>query len=312
METLRLDNTMLTAVPCSAKYVAAYVLGLRGKSPMLAAWVGNAFHVGFETWFGGGNLLQSEGAFYNEYNRLIIEPGYVVDDDRLGLENVKRIFRRYCETHLVEAFPLGKIIELERSMPVNTGTWEFWMKRDMLIETPDGMRAPLDHKSTSRINKWWTDEFRYGSQMTGYCYGTSVETGMPCQSAYINAVEVSLLPSGSAKCYAHKVPKDECSIQHVKYEIFHIQRTPEQIRAWVSAANKLAAKADFLRKGFPTVEYLPYCDREGQFIYKFCSGCEFNKWCRVDFLPSLADEYTRYEPWEPWNEASAAQVEQSV
>jgi len=298
----RFDNTALCDWFCTGKATARHTLGLRGKEPKIAAWVGNSVHDGLEVHFGGGNGLESEGAFYNTYHRLIMEPGYVVEEDRLGLENVRKIFKHYIMRHPVDQFQ-WEIIELEKSAGVRvTDAWEFWFKRDMLLRGKDGFFYPLDNKTTGRVNQWWAKDFNYSSQMSGYCWATERERGTPCSGAYINAIELGLLPSGVKKCSVHKVSKDECALNHTNYQIFHTARTPEQIKAWLAQACSLAAKAIFAGTAYGSLELLQYAPREGQFIYKGCSGCEFGKWCRLNFEPGMVDEFTVLDPWAPWLE----------
>ena len=303
----RADNTILAKwAPCAAAASARHTCGLRGKEPMLAAWTGNAFHAGLEAHFGGGNGLQGEGAFLNEYDRLIVAPGHVVDQERLGRENCRRIFNHYCDTRTLEAFEVkhGKVVELERSVGIKVSDeFEFWMKRDMLVLGLDGMYYPWDNKTTGKVNQWWSGEFSMGSQMSGYCWGTGAERGTVCGGAYINAIEVGKLPDSKTQCKTHKMAYKECALEHTNFQVFYTGRTPAQIAAWYSMACQLATKAIFHTKAYPTVEHLRFVPREGQFIYKACSGCEFKKWCKLDWEPSMWSEFCVEERWEPWESA---------
>ena len=139
-----------------------------------------------------------------------------------------------------------------------------------------------------------------GSQMSGYCYATEVERGTPCPGAYINAIEVSKLPDAGRKCSKHKVDYGECRLQHTEYNIFYTARTPEQVANWLGMASNLAQKARFYGEQYGSLEALRYATREGQFVYKACSGCQFKEWCRMDFKADMAGEFTVWEPWEPW------------
>jgi hypothetical protein len=297
---IQVDNTLLYDVAvCDARAIARHVLKLRGTEEKVAADVGNCYHPALEQHFRGADKASVVGTLEREHRKLFpnqIQP----DDDKYTLENCRKIMGRYCDVRPIDRFPFVAI-EFEKTVgwPLAEGII-FYAKRDLLVQDKQsGMLAPLDHKTTGNITDWWSRKYRMCSQMSGYVWLTQQMTGQLGGECYVNAIETKRVPDSSKKCPSHKVPYSECGVEHVKFELFIYSRELQMLEAWKRDAIILAKRFDMLRTAFPSVEYLPFANRNGAFN-DGCTFCEFKKWCSTGFNQSMQSGLVVYEAWEPW------------
>jgi hypothetical protein len=304
-EIVRVDNTLLVNVAiCDARAIAGNILHRRSKEDKIAADMGNVFHAALEEHFRGGSVDNVMFVFEAAYDALI-PPGEQPAEPRFAKENVLRIMRRYIQVRPLERYPFIPVkFEETVGFEIAPGI-VFYVKRDLLVQDKNsGMMYPVDHKTTGRVTDYWAKRFRMTSQMTGYCWATSQETGKPCLECQVNAIELGKLPSGTAKCKSHKVPYNECGVEHAKFELLTYSRTPEMIARWKQDAIILANRFRTLKTAFADVKLLPYAQRQGAFNGGCDNFCEHKKWCSMGFAESAMDSLTVYEPWAPWDTTS--------
>lgn len=305
-DKLTVDNSILTTTEkCSLNAVMEYVLHLRTKAPKDAAHVGNAFHKGLEWHFKGYDVERCLSEFKREYYALLGESPVV--EERLGYTNCETILGEWLRRHPLDKLPFvadpalvetGVIVELDEG-----GEFDFFAKIDAPVRArEDNTLWPMDNKTRSWINAWWIKKFRMGSQMTGYIWtlGKKFEEIVP--GAFINAIQVDLLPSSERKCKKHGVKFSECSRMHMVSQLLMITRLPEVVEQWHRNAIAAARKFRVLKQVYPSVEYIPAVPQEGQFS-EACTFCEFKDFCAAGKPLSWVESEFVYTKWEPWNVA---------
>lgn len=300
MNEFNFDNqSMKDLANCVAAWVARHVLGLVSKKEKLAADIGNAYHRALEHHFSQAVKAKVVEVFAAEYDK-IVPYGEQPEEPRFARQNCVKILERYCDTRPPSVFPF-EVVELEKVKGVEIAPGlVFWVKRDMLVrEKQTSQMAVVDHKTSSRLTDWFARRYRLTSQLTGYTWFTSQETGQLITKAYINGIEVGKLPDSTRKCKTHGVPYAECSAEHANFQLYQYTRTPEQIEKWKQDVLVLAKQAQVLAQGFGQIETLPYVMRNGAFN-EACMFCEFSDWCQQGFAPELAGEYCVSDPWRPW------------
>jgi hypothetical protein len=300
----KVDNQRLQDIEkCEAAGIARHALGLQSKASKYAADIGSAFHLFLRAYFMGATTKDCLAILETEHNK-IFPPGQEPEEPRFERLNCLAIAQRYIERHPLEKFPFTVVeSEVVRGLPLDpNGDIMFYVKRDMLVEEKGSqMRVPVDHKTTRKINEWFSREQRMSSQITGYIWFSGQETKQFVPKAYINAIELGKLPDSNKKCPTHKVLYRECGPEHAVFQLFYCLRSSEAVEKWRQDAIVLAKKAQMLFEAFGDVAALPYALRNGAFN-KQCKFCEYQKWCILDFDYSLLGDYVVYNPWEPWAE----------
>ena len=156
-------------------------------------------------------------------------------------------------------------------------------KLDLLgTQRADGKSlCPVDHKSTGKIDGRFINQFTIDSQMTGYLYDAGYLAGTPVYTCFINAIELSMVPTSTRKCPLHAVPYEECGpTEHVKFQVIGpIERTPNQIAQWKETAIFLAKR--YHRLCGESLRTLKEVRQEGTFNGG-CGYCEFREFCLTD------------------------------
>ena len=297
-------NSRLSAMAtCETQALMQYVYDFQKAEESVAAECGKAAHVALAHHFAGGAMGDCLDAFEREYRELSEKE--VATDDRLDWRNVRDVLQRYIETHSVERFPFEPIvegIETPVMVPLIDGEVEFYA----LIDLPSrdkatGGRYPVDHKTTGRITSWWAKKFHLSSQMTGYMYAESVHSGEAVPGAFINAIELGKLPTAKTKCRVHKVPYYECRLEHTKFELFVVNRTPPAMEQWLKDAKVLAMKFKTMALALPKVEMIGFAKQQGVFN-NGCTFCDFKDFCAAGRPPEMAASMFIKKRWAPWDE----------
>jgi hypothetical protein len=274
-------------------------LGVRGLGEKLAADMGNCYHAALEEHFRGKGKAKVMQIFEIEYDKLV-PIGEFPSEPRFAKPNVMMIMERYVDVHPLEKFPFVALEWEETKGLKLSEEVMFWVKRDMLVEDRiSGLREPLDHKTTGKVTDWWIKKFRHSSQFSGYIYVTGELEKMPCESIYVNALEIGKLPDSTRKCKTHGVKYSECSKEHAKFDLLRYSRTRKQLDKWKEDALAIAKKAEILFKIFADIDLLQYARRNGSFN-NGCTFCEFKGWCLMGFKKEGMEEFVVGERWEPW------------
>lgn len=298
------DNTMLCDfASCEAQALAKHKFGLVSKAEKIAADMGNAYHAGLELHFNGASKRDVTAKFEEEYDK-VIPPGETPPEDRFGRKNCVTIMERYCDVRPVDKMP-WIVVETEavRGMPLDdSGEFIFWVKRDLVgKDKQSGALVPVDHKTTGKLTSWWARQWRLTSQLSGYCWFTGQEFGQPIGESYINALEISLLPTSNKRCNRHSTPGNpvkysQCYPQHANFQIYQYTRSQAQIDKWRSDALIIAKGAELAMRAFYDVSMLQYARRNGAFTGS-CTFCDFKEWCVQGFAPEMAGSVAVYDPW---------------
>jgi hypothetical protein len=161
-----------------------------------------------------------------------------------------------------------------------------------------GDLCPVDHKSCSQLNARFVHQYEMDSQLSGYMWQASQLMRKPCHTAFINAIEIGVVPSSNRKCPAHGVEYAECGPEHIKFQIIGpIERTDRQIEEWRAGAIALALKYRQLLTH--THKSIHKVRMEGTFNGS-CAYCEFREWCIADRPSKQVDKMFTQRPWKPW------------
>lgn len=195
-----------------------------------------------------------------------------------------------CANHLCHAFQ-NKIIHVG--------------KLDLLGESlaTKGIFCPVDHKTTMRIDQPFIRQFELDSQLTGYIWQAAGFCNVPPTHihAYVNAIEVSLLPGQAdtvTKCKTHGVLYDECSLEHASFRVIGpIERTQNDVDQWKEDAITLALRYRKLLS-FKTKE-ISLVSQEGRFD-NACGRCEFHEFCTMGRQARQIEPMFQQREWDVW------------
>jgi hypothetical protein len=251
--------------------------------------------------------------------------------DRLSPDNIRCILTGWMERHNLNSFPwitdptrvevgvcaplfstkTGCICGHRKKEHSTQGCGECFCPRyveniyhvgklDLLgtLQTDPTTLCPVDHKTTGKIDGRFIQQFTLDSQMTGYLYDASHIAGKPITTCFINAIELSLIPTSTRKCPTHGVPYAECGpVEHLKFQVIGpIERTPTQIKQWRDTAVFLARR--FHQLCGESLRSLSMVRQEGTFN-SGCAYCEFREWCLADRDPKQVPHMFHQAPWSP-------------
>lgn len=258
------------------------------------------------------------------------------DKDRLSHANIRSILEAWFDQHDFDSFPWiinKKRVEIPVVMPVKALKDRCLCRhrlrdhndktsgcdlchcnqyRDKIIHVgkldllPNLKRdpsvfCPVDNKTTGQLNGTFVAQFSIDSQITGYMADAGYHCDTPAHHlvAYVNALELSLLPTSDRKCATHKIPYVECSQLHAKFQIIGpIERSAQQIEEWRDNTVKLARQYHML---------LSYTEKTARDLHTegtfngSCRYCEFREWCLMDRSPrQVSGSFTKTR-WTPWD-----------
>lgn len=239
-----LDNTAMSAyITCPREYYFSMVKHRRSKGRAPALVYGSLWHKILEMHYKTGG--DQEFVTYAAHKSW--EGHDSADDHRTlerGLLDYDRYLKRWGQTPDEEADgrTVGSIGDLLVELGVNAQGDDLlhpWAgKLDRVIEI-NGLYYIEDHKTTSRLDKHFFEDFELSSQMLGYTYlGKALLPSMPLIGVRINVAHVL-----TAKTEFHR--------QLVQFSPPKLKRWTEQTNIWMErlAADYRLAEAE----GYPTV-----------------------------------------------------------
>lgn len=333
MQILRLDNSTLSATrTCATLAATRYGLGLTTGEESAPMRAGTAVHAGVAAYFqSGGDVDAAVDAFrlsYVEWASSRVPP-----DDRLGVENIVKILKRWCWAHPLDGLPfvvdptlvevgaqalltdegtclcghperLHNLARTEECLQAGCACREYTVvifqgRLDSVPQGRDGRWYVADVKTTATIRADWLKAFELASQITGYCWLVRETVKKPVEGAFIQAIELGLLPGSTRKCTAHKMLYSECSAAHANYKTVYTGREPWQLVEWRQAALVNARRYAEIRRLVPTISDIQAVRAEGMWTGA-CARCELFPWCKAGRTPDMARAILTYQPWVPF------------
>lgn len=297
---MRVDNSTLRAVArCTTEALWRYHLDYAPIEEGMPLLVGSAVHSALDMYFKNeGDVKLAIGTLNQEYKDFPSQPP---DGDRLTYNNVSAILTQWFAEHPLDRLPWvmdGASFESTFAVEVEDTDITFCGRLDGIVRhRTDGRWYVLEHKTTSRVTSYWTKQFQSSSQITGYIWAGERIKEVPIVGAFINAIELSLLPSDPVRrCATHKTKYAECGALHAKGEILVTQRQPIQVEQWLSDVERLAKRFRVAQTRYPTVDEAIHAPQEGVF-HGACTFCGFNNFCMTGRRPELIDSMLVKRPW---------------
>lgn len=314
------DNTLLSAAPCSTKLAMRHVLGLTTEGEAKELRAGSAVHEALAWWLCGQGEDKALERLTLSYKAWAAE--HVAPDDRLAFRPVKRILKHWFQQHPLEkwnfvvkpeevemplAAELGRIVNGSKVVK-STGPSFDGLPRvvmvallDALAKMRTGGRWSVDHKTTGNTGEYFKNRQEDSSQFTGQLW-LAKQRGLTLSGIYINAIHLKPIPGSTYKCKTHGgVPYAECGLKHMEHKLFPITRTAHEIDAWELTARGLAKKYVRLLATVSTIEDVRRLPMEGRFA-GMCGFCPFREWCRLG-RPAGAARTFAHDPWHPLEHA---------
>ena len=300
---LHVDNSILKATArCSTEALLRYGLDYTTIEERAELKSGDAGHQAMACWFRGGTEQEALAIFskvYREWADANVPP-----DSRLTHENCHRVLIRWFETHPLSAMPFiihPELIEIGFAYPLDdSGEFIFVGRMDGIVTSHQfGMPWTLEHKFTGQITDRWARQFRIDSQNSGYNWAAQNHIDSVVGGSFINAIQLSRLPSSDRKCKDHGVPYVECGDLHAKWEMFTTGRTPQAIEEWKRTAIHLAKRYRDLILRYPTIDHLQKVRMQGMF-HGACNYCAFFDFCVTGRQKSMIEAMLVKDPWHPW------------
>lgn len=297
------DNSTLTAVAaCDTQASLRYVLGLtmqEDQAPLQAGTLAHAVLAGHLS----GNIAFAATAI-DEYRQWSKDA--VPERDRLTAANVEAVLARWIETHPISGLPFTvkpELVEVGFAVPL-VDDIVFVGRMDALVQDAQGAWWVLEHKTTGRLDETWRRRYRSSAQITGYVWAAQQYLQAPVVGCFVNGIEFGRLPTDTKKCRTHGTPYAECGPQHARFDMLVEQRAPHQLTAWRDDAIRLARQFQALKAAVPTAEAVPNMPMQGQFTGA-CTWCQFRDFCGVGRPPAMTSTIMRYDPWSPYEHATA-------
>lgn len=304
-DILYIDNSTLKAVSrCSTEALIRYALGYTTQEEKAPLKSGTAGHEALAVWFKGGTKEEALAKFDEEYKEWAEEN--VMPDDRLSYSNVYKILDNWFDTHPLDSFSYAfkpDFVEVGFAHPLtDEGDIVLTGRMDAVVFPRQGRGLyVLDNKFTGSIKPAWIKGFMMDSQMSGYNWAAWKLTGEFPSMSYINAIELSKIPSDpTRKCSKHKMYYSECGLLHGKQEQIIVERSVEQIEEWRKTAIHLARKFWDLIKTKKSWELLHKVRMQGMFTGA-CNFCSLQDFCSTGRRLDMVNTMLVYEPWKPYN-----------
>lgn len=183
----------------------------------------------------------------------------------------------------------------------------FYGRLDGLVTAEhDNSLYVLDHKTTGRLTPWKAEEYRYDSQMSGYTWAAQQTLGQTVAGVYINAIELSVLPSDPVRIcknnkFNHGVPYAECGQLHMNSQFLVYTRSADQLDEWRKTALHLAKRYRDLRERFKGLEDLHRVRTQGTF-HGACGFCNFKDFCSAGRPLQYVESMLVRSPWRPFGQ----------
>jgi len=157
------DSTSLkTYVTCPRKFYWRYVKDLipqqwLDKEPAPLGF-GGAIHEALDVWYSSGNEQEALNAFYDNWQDR--------EEETLRTrERGEKVLEKYFERYNQEPFEI--IAGPEHEFCINIGGYDFAGRLDMAVQW-SGMNLIMDHKTSSRMSRYYYHRFRPDIQMSAY------------------------------------------------------------------------------------------------------------------------------------------------
>lgn len=307
--TEMVDNSMLEAVAlCDTKALMQYKFGLVSAGGKVKANIGKAIHSAHHVYFMGWDSGPAMEVFSAQYDRLVsdAECADMEANDPCIKANVTEILAQYYKTRPKAFFPFTPLVEgmeMVHKVPLADGV-EFFGLIDMPVrENSTGALMVCDHKNRfGYINEWWTKAFGIKSQFSGYVWVLQRLFDEAVPGIYINALAIQKIPNPTTtRCKVHKVPYNQCRLQHVTAKLFVVSRGHEMLGQWEADAKALAARWLRLKAACSGVDMVKYMGMQGAFSGG-CTFCDYKKFCSAGRSERLIDGLFVESHWRPWEE----------
>lgn len=188
MESFYLDNTMMSDYQtCQRRYMYRHLKGLVPKSKSKALSFGGEIHEGLSTWYETGDEEKAINSAFTDYED---DP---MDEKRTAARG-REILRKYFDYYPQEPFEvIANELPFEQPMFTEENTTYYLIgKIDLIIKWHNFIYG-LDHKTTSRLGKYYFDQFRLSRQFMGYTTALKriyEDRAKQISGFYVNAIAV--------------------------------------------------------------------------------------------------------------------------
>lgn len=310
LDPLIVDNTMLaSAAHCSTLLVVEHLLGLRAHTEVAPLKSGAAAHDALAHWHttrgDTAGALQVFEATYRPWSEDNVPLG-----DRLAWRNLTAVMASWFRRTPFETLPYTvEHVEVGFQVPLAPGIELVGMLDVLGRATSDGTWRVVEHKTTGSVTAWWSEQWKWASQLTGYLDGASTVLGEVVVGAYVNALEFKLIPASDRACKDHGTLYSECGPLHCNHKIIAVQRRPWQFEVWRASARALAHRLQ--RIAVQASVLFDEGETEGawediqSFVQRFPQEGTFTGQCRFCTLKDFCDGGRRHRsllvhhPWRP-------------
>lgn len=304
------DNSTLKSIACSTRALMRYHHGFTSREEKATLEAGTAAHAALAAYLDPLGMGQGVAEFaldifdnaYREWAEANVASG-----DRLSWANTRLILAQWFAKYPLDALPFTvKHVEIGFQFPLTpAGDIAVCGRMDGIVQMhADGALMVLEHKTTGNLSPWWLQKFYLDSQLSGYISGARAHLGgANVVGAVLNAIEFKKLPDSTRKCRDHGTSYAECGIQHAKFEMTSVTRTPAMLEEWRKSALHLAKRWRDLKAKYPKLEQIPQVRTQGTFIEGFCGFCEMKDWCAAGRPMELVDSMFIKDPWDALDHA---------
>jgi hypothetical protein len=325
------DNTLLAAeAKCQTAATIRHIYERSTVDESVTLVSGQAIHKALEAYFKGGSASEALWvleAFYkpwweracklDDVIRLLGGDAKVLSDRR-SYENVRTVLVQWFATHPKGDIPfVPDVASVEASFEVplipEEGIWYTGTPDIGRVVTSDGATWAVDHKSTGRMTAEWRRNFRTSGQVSGYVWGLQQVHGVPYTGLFVNAIELTKVPSSNRKCNEHGVQYAECGVLHCQSDLIPVQRTAEELERWKQTACMLARRYVGRLETVQAHPELSVTDviagvaQEGK-ITGACGFCEHYDWCGSGQAEWLFEARYQKREWDPAKRDPVADV----
>lgn len=321
---LLVDNTLLASeARCQTAATIRHVYELSAEDESVTLVSGQAIHKALEVYARGGSAADALWAFEQFYepfwqralrtDTIIVMLGgdEKMASDRRSYDNVRRVLTRWFETHPRESWPFvadAASVEASFEVPLipDEGVWYTGTPDIGKVTLTDGSVYAVDHKSTGRMTSEWRRGFRTSGQVSGYLWGLQQTRGERYTGMFINAIELSKVPTSTRKCNEHGVPYSECGPLHCQSDLFPVQRTADELERWRTNAIRLARRyvsrleqvTKLTAEGRDVPWVLREVAQEGK-LTGACAFCTHEEFCGTGQSALLLESRYTHRVWDP-------------
>lgn len=291
--TINVSNHSLKFIcECDTRAVL-YALGYRDSVGEMAIMkCGVAMHEGLADFFINGNKQLAIAKFTSHYRTW--SDKNVPQIDAYAYDNVVRVLANWLDKNPLEKLPftvIPEFVECSFELPLlENGKIKFNGRPDAVVrhKTKDQIFI-VDHKTTGYISDDFVRSFTLDPQMRGYIW-MAREHGLNVTGAIINAIEIKKLSDSSSECPQHKMPRKDCALRHLAYQMIPVKYNDELIDEWYKTTVAESLKLRDLLDKTPKIEYIKRQRMQGTFHRGACINCGFFDFCAQGRNPELANK----------------------